>query len=192
MGVPRDYSLTFAGAGEREWQATGRYVRVLATPSAPAFIRIDGGSELERGAGQGINVPEGFSRISVRTAVAQTVVISISDAPQDDNRTVVDLAVSATVAGATAATKVAAVTIAAGATEQLCPANADRQEVRIGIASDQPGGVWFSDDPGQGADEGGFLDAGTVDYPATTAALYAHNPHPTDDVVVNVLDLESP
>ncbi len=31
-----------------------------------------------------------------------------------------------------------------------------------------------------------------IDYIATTAALYAHNPHATDSVFVSVLELEAP
>lgn len=192
MGAPRDFPLTFAGAGEREWQATGKHLRILSTPSAPVFVSVDGSTELERGAGMGINVADGFRRVRIRSTVAQTVVVSISDDPQEDNRSNVALSVAATVAGSTAATKVAAVTIPAGTTVQLCAANPDRQEVRIAIPSGQQSGVWYSDDAGQDADEGAWLDVGTVDYVATTAALYAHNPHATSAVVVSVLDMESP
>lgn len=192
MGAPRDYALTFAGAGEREVKATGKYLRVLATPSADVFVSVDGGSELQRAAGQGMHMPEGFSRVTIRTAVAQTVRISISDAAQDDTRNNVALTVGATVAGSSAATKAGAVVVPAMDSIILCAANADRQEVRLGIASGQPGGVWFSDSVAQGDEEGGFLDVGMVDYVATLSALYAYNPHPTEDVVVNVLDMETP
>ncbi len=192
MGAPRDYALTFAGAGEREIRATGKYLRVMETPSADVFVGVDGGSELQRAAGQGMHIPEGFSRVVIRTAVAQTVRVSISDAAQDDTRNNVALTVGATVAGSTAATKAAAVSVPALSNVLLCAANPDRQEVRLGIASGQPGGVWFSDAAGQADAEGGFLDVGMVDYVATLSALYAYNPHATLAVVVNVLDMETP
>lgn len=192
MSGPRDFSLTFGGAGEREIKAAGRYLRVLATPTADVFISIDGGSELQRGAGQQVHVPAGFTRFSVRSAVAQTVRVSTSETSQDDARSNVALSVSATVAGSTAATKKPVVSVPALGVLLLVAANPKRQSVRLAIAADAAGPVWYSDSATQGANEGGLLEPGMIDYPASLSALYAYNPHATLAVDVSVLDMETP
>lgn len=192
MSEPRDFSLTFGGAGQREVKAVGRHLRVLDTPSAEVFISIDAGSELQRGAGQAINVPDGFSRFTVRSTVAQTVLVTVSDVPQDDSRSNVALSVSATVAGSTAATKKPVVSVPALGVLLLVAANPKRQSVRLAIAADAAGPVWYSDSATQGANEGGLLEPGMIDYPASLSALYAYNPHATLAVDVSVLDVETP
>lgn len=192
MSKPRDYSMTFSGPGEREIHARGRYVRILETPSADVFFSLDGGSELKRGAGQQIadSDPDGFSRVRVRSTVAQTVLFTVSDTPQDDARSNVALSVSANVAGSTAVVPLATVTVPAGGKVKLADANPDRVELRIAIRSDQPGEVYLGDST-MTAGEGGVLEPGMVDYMATTAEVWAYN-QGVAAVDVTVLDMESP
>lgn len=193
MGKPRDYEMTFAGAGEREIHATGKYVRVLDTPSADVFFSLDAGSELQRGAGQQIadSDPAGFTRVRVRTPVAQTVRFTVADVPQDDSRSNVALTVSATVAGATAVQAPPVVTVPPLASMPLVAANPDRIELRLALSAAAASHVWLGP-LGVADEEGGLLEPGMIDYQATDAALYAYNPHATLSVDVSVMELERP
>lgn len=193
MAKPRDFSITFAGAGTREFQARGRFLRVLATPTAAVFISLDGGQELERGAGQEIADadPAGFTRISVRSTVAQTIRFVVSEVSQADSRTEVAVTATATVLGGSVLDAPSMVEVTAGDTVEIVAGNPDRVELRVALGSSEPGPVWLGP-AGVGDEEGGLLEPGVVDYIATTAAVFAHNPHATDSVFVSVLELESP
>lgn len=184
MGQPRDYSLTFAGAGEREFQAAGRYLRILATPAAPVFVALDSGSELERSAGQSVPVPEGFSRVRVRSTVAQTVVVSVSEVDQDDKRSSVALSVSATVTpgdvvdngGDVSVPATGAATAVAGDPDTLAvtvtslDTNDQSAPLRVGTT-------------GVGAASGTPIWPGDSITLATTATVRVYNPHGTTQTV---------
>jgi hypothetical protein len=193
VAKPRDFEVTFAGAGSKPVHAKGRFIRIFDTPVDDVYFTLDGGQELKRGAGQQIadSDPTGFTRLDVRSAVAQTVRFTVSDVPQDDSRSNVSVAVTATVAGATALDALPLIAIAAGSSQELAAGNPDRVELRVALASDSPSHVWLGVS-GSGDEEGGLLEPGVVDYIATTAAVFAYNPHPTDTVYVSVLDMEAP
>lgn len=128
MSTPRDYSLTFTGAGSQEIKATGRHVRVYSTSVAGAdvWLNIDG-TELKRRAGQGVNVGgAGFSRVTVRVAVACTVLICIADERQDDDQENVSVSVSATVGAGNTADNGGDVSILASSSAQVLAADATR------------------------------------------------------------------
>lgn len=194
MGAPRDSYLTFGGPGTQEVQYVGRHIRIRETPTGSVFVSWDGTSgEFERSAGEQINLAPGdrpFERVRIRSAVAQTVVVTFADTPQDDQRTSLAVNVSATVAGATAITQLPVVTVPAGNKAKLADANGNRVELRVAVASDQAGPVWLGNSAIVAA-EGGILEPGMIDYPASTAELWAYNPGAVD-VDVSVLDLESP
>jgi hypothetical protein len=193
VAKPRDYTLTFPGAGVLPLQAKGRYIRILDTPVDDLYFTLDGGQELQRGAGQQIadSDPTGFTRLDVRSAVAQTVRFTVSDVPQDDSRSNVALSVTANVTGATALDALPLVAVPALSAQEIAAGNPDRVELRVALASDSPSHLWLGVS-GSGDEEGGLLEPGIVDYIATTAAVFAYNPHPTDTVYVSVLDMESP
>lgn len=193
MAKTRDYTVTFAGAGEQKVPCKGKYVRVLETPVADAYFKLDGGQTLQRGAGQEIadDDPKGFTAVTVRSTVAQTVRFSVSELPQADNRSNVAVSATATVQGATIVTAVPRVEVLPLTSVQLVAGDPDRIEVRLCLASDEPGPVWIGES-GVANEEGGLLEPGMVDYPATTAAIYAYNPHATLSVFVSVLDMTAP
>ncbi len=176
MSGPRDFSLTFGGAAEREIKAAGRYLRVLATPTADVFISIDGGSELQRGAGQQVHVPAGFTRFSVRSAVAQTVRISTSETSQDDARSNVALSVSATVAPGADVGNGGDVSILAASSAQVLAANLNRLAAIITNLTANTVAVRVGK-AGVGAASGIPLDPGDSVTLATTAAIHVYNPH---------------
>lgn len=191
MARPRDHVLVFTGAGVRYVEQRGRHVRVLEAPTDAVYIEIEDAAELKVAAGQGVNDLDGFKRLAVRSAVAQTVRLRVSDTVQEDNAINVQVSASATVQGGTVVNAPALIEVTAGNTILLAAGNPDRIELRLAIASDEPGPVWLGP-AAVAANQGGLLEPGMIDYIATTAALHAHNPHPTDSVFVSVLELEAP
>ena len=188
MGTPRDYRLTFTGAGTQEVQARGRFLRVLDAPSSSIFIQPSHGSELERRAGQSINVERPFHRIRVRSTVAQTVRIQVADTRQDDDQETVNVNATATITpgntlptgGDVSIPALTSATVAAGDANQLAVSitNISNQELRIG-------GV------GVGAASGEPLVPGEKKTIATTAAVACYNPHATEAKSVAVLPLRN-
>lgn len=82
MAGPRDFTHTFAVAGTQRFNVAGRYLHVVRAPTAALFVSLDDGSELERVAGEGLYVGEGFKIFEVRSPVAQTVRLMVADEPQ--------------------------------------------------------------------------------------------------------------
>lgn len=194
MSKPREHLLTYTGAGQRDIQAAGRFVRLMeCTGNSDVFVSLDGSSEIQMRPGQQIqdSDPKGYTRLTVRSAIAQTVRLITSDASTDDTGQSVSVNVSATVAGSSALTAPAVVSVPALTTVQIAAANPARVELRVALKSDAASHVWLGP-LGVGDEEGGLLEPGTIDYLGSTAAVYAHNPHATDAVNVSVLDMESP
>jgi len=186
----REHVITFGGPGVQEIQVQGRFIRVTETPVSEVFISVEAAGEVKLGAGMQIPKPTGSHRVRVRSGVAQTVRLIVSDEKTDDDRTNAAVTVSATIAGSTAVQSPAVVSVPAGSTAQLAGANADRVELRVSLGSAQSSHVWLGPS-GVGDQEGGLLEQGVVDYLATTAAVFAHNPG-ASAVDVSVLELESP
>lgn len=191
---PQDYEIVFSGAGSRELKVTGRYVRILEAPVDVVYIKLDGrGKELKRSAGAEIadGDAKGFQKVVVRSAVAQTVRLAVASVPQQDNSQNVNVSASATIQPGTVLNASALVEVPALSSVQLIAGNPDRTELRVALASTEAGHVWLGPS-GVGDEEGGLLEPGMVDYLATTAAVHAYNPHPTDSVWVSVLESEAP
>lgn len=186
MGQPRDYSLTFAGAGEREFQAAGRYLRILATPAAPVFVALDSGSELERSAGQSVPVPEGFSRVRVRSAVAQTVVVSVSEVDQDDKRSNVALSVAADIEAASVIDNGGDVSIPGTSAANVVAGDPDTLTVTVtSLETNDPSAPLRVGTAGVGATSGHPLWPGDSITLATNATVRVYNPHSSaQDVAV--------
>lgn len=175
MAKPRDFALTFGGAGIQEVRAEGRYLYVLATPSADCFFELDRSGELERGAGQAIFDADGFSIVRVRSTVAQTVKFSVSLDAQADARSNVALNVSATVAPGADFDNGGDVAVPATSSAQVLAADANRlsaliinpptntETVRVGIS-------------GVAAASGIPLAPGESVELALTAAIFVYNP----------------
>lgn len=190
----RDYVLTFAGASEQELQSAGKFLRVLEAPTDAVYLTMHGqggsASELKRTAGQEVHLPDGFKKVIVRSAVAQTVRIAISETAQNDTSQQVTVSGTFSETPSTAVAKQPVVTVPAAGSALLVAGNANRDCVRLAIASSEPGGVYIGE-TGIAAGEGGLLEPGQGDYVPTTAALYAFNPG-ASDVDVSVLELNTP
>ncbi len=79
----------------------------------------------------------------MRSAVAQTVRLRVSDTLQQDNATNVAVSATATVQGGTVVNAPALIEVTAGNTILLAAGNPDRIELRLAIRSSEPGPVWL-------------------------------------------------
>lgn len=185
MSAPRDYALTFTGAGTLPIRTTGRHIRILESPVSNVWVEVDGSRELKRTAGQGINVgASGFRRLLVRSAVAQTVLVSISDERQDDDQQSVAVTTSATIAPGNTLDAGGDVPVPALTSQTVIGADATRLAVLVHNISDQElriGGA------GVGAASGVPLAPGEEKGIATTAIVACYNPHATVAKSVAVL-----
>lgn len=189
---PQDYTIVFSGAGSREIQARGRFLRIMEAATADVFVKLDGSKEMQRGEGSEIadSDPKGFSRVAIRSAVAQTVRFSVSDLPQADNRQTVSVNATAQVEGATEIVNTTAVVVGAGATVQILAGDTDRLQARIALLSTADGPVFLGATGVTDAD-GGPLEPGSTDYMDGEMAIYAHNPG-ASAVTVYVTPLRRP
>ncbi|MAX55386.1 MAG: hypothetical protein CL537_07730 [Alcanivoracaceae bacterium] len=102
----------------------------------------------------------------------------------------VSVSTTSIIQGANSVTNVGGVTVPAGSNALLIAGAAPdtSRTLRLSIKSDAAGGVYLGA-AGIAAGQGGFLEAGMVDYVDCEAALYAYNPNGVD-VVVQVLPFE--
>lgn len=137
MAGPRDFTHTFAVAGTRSFGVAGRYLHVMRAPSAPLFITLDDGSELERIAGEGLYVGEGFKLFSIRSAVAQTIRLMVAEEPQVTGGgagTTASLPTTTQEAPSTTIVSPVQVVLAAATTNATAvPQNLGRRRITIGV-----------------------------------------------------------
>ena len=190
MTAPRDYPLSFSGAGAQPVAAKGKQVRVLEAPVSYLWIQLDHQTELKRRAGQAINAPGGFERLTVRSEVAQDVLLTVSDYEQSDNSSAVVASVNAAVEPSSAYDNLPKVSVPAGGAAKLCDGDTTRKALRLMIPSTEAGPLWIG-----GAtiatDHGAYLEQGVVDYMDSQAETWAFNPNGSA-VVVTVLSLKRP
>ena len=188
MDTPREFSLTFGGAGEQEIKARGRYLRLYDTPSAAVYVSVGGGSEVLRQAGQSVNVSGHFDRFRIRSTVAQTVRVAISDVPQDDNAQSVAVSVSATISPGATLTAGGDVSCLSAVSTQVAAANLSRKSIIIAnlTSNTDPvrvGGVGVTATGGYELLPGDSIEL------AVTSAVYVYNTG-AGAQSVNVLEIQ--
>jgi len=180
-----DHSMTFGGTGSQSFQAVGRYLRIREADS-DVYLTVDSGRELKRARGEQIDLGREGVKVVVRSLIAQTVVLIVSQNRQDDNRQAVDVAVSATVVGGNDNQHLPVVVIAAGASALIAAANSDRKTLRVSLPSSAAGFITIGKS-GVAAATGGLLEPGITDYIDTQGALYGFN---NNAVSVSVYSME--
>lgn len=180
----RDYPITLSAGVERSLNVAGSFWHLIKA-SGEVKLGFDEGAKITRS--QGMAGTAKYTRITVLSPINQTVTVSLGFGQSFDARAAVEAVVNAAVEPSNSNSALPQVTIAAGQTVEIAPANAARKELRIQVKSDQVGGVNIGD-ANVNATKGGFVEVGMVDYVASEAAMYAHNPNAAS-VTVNVLDL---
>ena len=183
----RDFTLTFAGGDQQIIKAKGNFFRILET-TTPITISVDGGVFVEREQGQAQFGD--FETLIIKSAAAQSIVLTAGIGQLVDNRTAVSVAVTTDLDPGTVINNPAEVSVAAGATSLILAANANRHRAVVQSA--------FANDPAIIARVGGAtvnatsgleLTAGAGLPPwATTAAIYCHNPGAAAIVLMCVED----
>jgi hypothetical protein len=185
----RTYPLQLQAGQEIQFGAEGTFYAVAAADS-PFTITFDESNRISGAEqGTGAEFPEAFSNVKVKSDTAQTIVLVLGYGRYKDNRATGNFTVNTTIEPANKITPLAEVTVPAGGSAQLAAADATRKELRVGIKSDQPGGVYLGDATVGAAAPGGYLEEGGTDYITTESAVYAYNAG-TSDVVVHVVSLE--
>lgn len=184
----RDYSLNLdAGSIERSLNVAGNWFHVLEATNTIA-IRFDEGPRNYRQKGQGGT--RLFNRVSVSSVVAQNVVLALGFGQETDSRASVgDVNVSASNRISNTITPLPEVSIPPLTSVILCAADVSdkRIYVRLGVKSDQIGGVYIGDATVNN-NLGSYLENGSVEFLECQAAIHAYNPN-NDSVIVNVMTL---
>ena len=173
---PTDHFFTFAGAGFVEIAEEGRYVRVIDATD-DVYIKLDDVStELLRGKGSQIG-SQGFRRVRIRTLVAQTIQICISDDPQDEDRNAISLSVSATLLPGNTFEGIADFTPAGVGAEQVLAADSDRLTFTLTNPATNTGIMRVSGSAATvGAARGAYLEPGQSITRAYDGAVWVYFP----------------
>lgn len=186
----------------REAQAAGTTIKDAATGRFLLVREATGDIELTAPGLGMITLQEGDSyqfseeitdlrmQIHNPNASAVTWQIEISNDEIKPGKQSVQVNTTSIIQGANSVTNVAEVTVPAGSNALLIAAAAadTSRTLRLSIKSDEAGGVYLGA-AGIAAGQGGYLEAGVVDYVDCEAALYAYNPN-SEAVTVQVLPFE--
>jgi hypothetical protein len=177
MGAPREYVLTFSGAGSQPIQVKGRHLRVTEAPVAPVFVTLENGTEIKRAAGQGINDAGDFGRgrLLIRSTVAQSVRIIVAEEEQPDNAANISVAVSATVAPGATLESAADVAIPATSSDIVFAGDPNTKAVTVTSLDTNTDVIRVGETGAVGAARGHPLYPGDSVTLATTATVRAYN-----------------
>jgi hypothetical protein len=177
MGAPREYVLTFAGAGSQPIQVKGKHLRVTEAPVDAVFVTLEDGSEIKRAAGQGINDAGDFGRgrLSIRSTVAQTVRIIVAEEEQPDNSANISVSVNATVAAGATIETASDVSIPATSAAIVLAGDPDTKAVTVTSLDTNTDVIRVGETGGVGATRGHPLYPGDSVTLATTATVRAYN-----------------
>lgn len=183
---PTDHLITFSGAGSVRIPDSGRYVRIIEA-SGDVFLKLDDVStELKRGVKSQVS-SEGFSAVVVRSAIAQTVRLCISDQPQDEGRDDVAVTVSATLIPGNTLEGVADHTPAGVGAEEVLAADADRLAFTLTNPSTNTGVMRVSGSAATvGAARGAILEPGQSITRAYNGAVWVYFPA-VESVAIDVV-----
>lgn len=182
---PTDHLITFAGAGSVRIPDSGRYVRIIEA-TGDVYLKLDDVStELKRGVKSQVS-SEGFSAVVVRSAIAQTIRLCISDQPQDEGRDDVAVTTSASIVPGNTFEGSADVALAAATATQIIGADATRLGVLIKNPSSNTASVRIGGAATVGAAQGIELEPGESIPVATTAAVWGYSV-PGESVSVSVV-----
>lgn len=189
MTRPIEYRHTFTGAGEREFQVKGRYV-YINDASGDVYVALDNGSELQRAKKSNIANGEPFTRVRIRSLIAQTVRFTVSEDRQEEGRDDVAVTVSATLIPGNTLEGVADHTPAGVGAEEVLAADADRLAFTLTNPSTNTGVMRVSGSAATvGATRGAILEPGQSITRAYTGAVWVYFPAVESvaiDVVKNV------
>jgi len=183
----RDFTRTIGAGEERTINVEGDYYHVVSA-SSDVMLSFDDGAYITRSKGMGGNV-EPYKIMKIKSIAAQTVVVALGSGSLSDSRATFGGVLNVTVEPSNLNTPLAEISIGAGATVLLAAADATRKELRVGVRSNQPDGVYVGDIATGAVTQGGFIEAGSVDYISSEAAIYAYNDGSLP-VIVNLLDLK--
>ena len=171
---PLDYELVFTAAGSIPLPVSGHYITILAATS-DVFITVDNITELQRGKKDVINT-SGFNRLNIRSAVAQTVRLCISDTPQQLGRDDVAVSVSATIGPAATWDALADASNTVAGVKQIATADATVLSYVFTNPSSNTGTIRVLGDNTVSASKGAIVEPGQSIVRAYPGDVYAYFP----------------
>lgn len=174
MTRPIEYTLTFSGAGEQEIQARGRYL-LINDAGGDVWVSINHGSELLRGKKSNIAAGEEITNFRIRSAIAQTVRVTLSEVMQGEGRDDVSVTASATIAPANQITSTTDKSIPATTADTILAGNVNRLAVTIKSLSSNTDTIRIGDSGGVGANSGHPLEPGESITLACTDLISGYN-----------------
>lgn len=184
----RTYTKALSAGEEIKIDVEGNGYAIIKSAGTITLTFDDNNRLTDQAAGAGGTFPVAYSTVRLQSAIAQTVVIVLGFGVYRDARADVNATINTTIAPSNKVTPIAEVTVPAANNVQLAPANAKRQELRVGIKSSQAGGVYIGDST-VAVGTGAYIEEGGVEFITTNAAIFAISP--AGNVVVNVLSLEA-
>lgn len=167
-----DYNLALSAGVEQSREVNGDFFHVVSATN-DIEVRFDDGKWMTRARGMGGRVY--YSRISVRSATSQNIVLSLGFGYATDSRATVNATITAPVQPAAFNIPLTDVSVGAGAQVLLEAAVATRLELVVGVASTEANGVRIGDNT-VAANKGALVEPGQQVAFASNAALYAFNP----------------
>lgn len=183
-----DNELTFLGPGTQAIQTTGRYLMVR-NASAPIYLKLDGSSEIEREAGETINLGPGneMKRVQIRSTVPQTVQLTTSEYLQEDRRSILNATVTAVFEPSNLLVAPGDVVLGAGAT-LIAAGNVKRTGIEICLPSTAENPVRVGP-LGVTASSGSIIEPGMSKVFSFEGAIYGIRTEAPDELVT-VIEFE--
>lgn len=171
-----DHTAVFGGAGERVFDTRGRHVLITAA-TGDVYVAFDDQKFVKWRKKSNIDAGYTFSRVTIKTLVAQTVEFITSDQRQDEGRDDVAVTVSATIASGDNIVTAPDVSIAATSSGVIVAANANRLAVILKNLTSNAAIIRIGESGGVGAARGHPLDPGESISLSTKSAIYGYNTH---------------
>lgn len=174
-------SRTVAGAGSS-------YHIIKST--SPLTISFDDGDTMERSQGMGGVTPSVYSKCTVVSEVNQDITIALGNGGVFDSRANISgITLNTTISPANIIDSLPSVTVGAGQTVKVATANSTRKEFRIGVSSDNIDGIYYGNSSTSATTQGAWIDLGGTEFITSESDIYVYNPHDTETITVNLLDL---
>lgn len=174
---------TLAAGVPRSWDIKGDWFQVYSAPVADLVVRFDDGEPIQ--VEQGIGFRRYYERVTLESATGQAVIVYAGFGSATDGRaSVTGLTLNTQISPGNTLSDGGDVSCTASAATQLLAADATRLYALISNASANTIIVRVGTSA-VAAGTGTPLEPGMVLPLATTAAIYAYNPHASTAVTIN-------
>lgn len=181
----KDNVAVFGGAGTKQFDGRGQYVLITAATD-DVYVAFDDQAFIKWRKKSNINAGYIFSRVTIKSLVAQTVEFVVSEEKQEEGRDDVAVTTTASITPGNTFEGVADVALVAITATQIIAADSTRLGVIIKNPSTNTASVRIGASGSVGAAQGIELEPGESIPIATTAAVWGYSV-PGQSVSVSVV-----